>query len=234
MMRALLVLAAFLAGCASAPPFDARAVVREWAAYLDQDHVLVPGDIIIVTAFQMEDLSQEITVPPEGHVNLKRIPEPIKAVGRKVAEFRKAVEQAYATANVQRAEISVNLKTPSVSSVYVAGEVKSPGAQPWTSHTTIAKAVAAAGGFLITAKPSDVLVVRPVPSSGEARSIRVNVDAILYGQSVDFPLIPGDVVWAQTSTSGDVAYFVELYLGRILPIGLIGGGLGAAAFAQSN
>src|SRR5687768_275676 len=38
----------FFAACAGAPPFDAKAVATEWAAYMQRDYVLRPGDRLAI------------------------------------------------------------------------------------------------------------------------------------------------------------------------------------------
>ncbi len=210
-----------LASCSVAPPFPVETMVQEWAAYMNSDHVLVPGDQLTISAFDNESLTQEVTVSPSGVVTLRRLPGSLRAAGRTVSEFRGAVEQAYEEI-LTGVELSINLTNPNPATVFVAGEVYNPGPVPWTSSLTIAQAVSAAGGFQITAKPTDVLVVRKEPASGAPRTVRVNVDAILYGKSPDFPVLPGDVVWCQTSGIADAGNWVELYIRRLLPIGVTG------------
>jgi polysaccharide export outer membrane protein len=219
----LLTLGLVLAGC-GAPQYPLRAIVQEWADYLQQDHALVPGDVLTISVWEFPDLTQEVTVTPTGTVNLKRIAEPVRAVGLTMARFRKSVEDLYKPL-VANAEVSVTLKTPSVQTVFVMGEVTRPGVIPWTSNMTLARAVAAAGGFEITAKTSDVLVVR-AERNGAPRTIRVNLNDILDGGSVDFLLLPGDVVHAQTSAVADAGNFVELYIRRLLPFSITGVSLG--------
>ena len=216
-----------LAGCGSAPPVNVGKMVQEWSMFMNRDHLLVPGDVLTITAFQMPELTQVVTVSPEGTVSLKRLKKSIRAVDRPVAEFRAEVQRSYADV-MPTVEVSINLTKPNLKSVFVSGRVRRPGPVPWSSSLTIAQAVSAAGGFAITAKPTDVLLMRPGSgSSGPSpRSIRINVQAILFGHQADVPLLPGDVVWAQTSAIADVGDWVELYIRRLLPINP---GIGSAA-----
>ena len=50
------------AACASAPPFDARAVAMEWATYMQRDYSLRPGDklSIQVTQVGQDDSTNDI------------------------------------------------------------------------------------------------------------------------------------------------------------------------------
>lgn len=219
-MKRLAIALLLTAGC-SAPPFPVQDMVKEWAAYLERDHALIPGDVLSVTVWQNPELTQEVTVAPEGAVNLLRIDEPVRAVGLSTAQFRHKVEELYLR-KFPNAQVSVSLKTPSVQTVFVLGEVRDAGVFPWTASMSLSKAIASAGGFEITAKTSDVLVVRSEPNSGAPRSLRVNLNDILNGDSSDFPLLPGDVVYAQTSGVADAGNFVELYIRRLLPFAITG------------
>jgi hypothetical protein len=49
---------------------------------------------------------------------------------------------------------------------------------------------------------------------------------VLYAESPDFLLLPGDVVYAQTSTIADMGNWVELYIRRLLPFAITGVSVG--------
>lgn len=216
----LLLGSSLLGACSGAPPFDAKAVVQEWAAFMDRDYVLRPGDRIAISVYEFEPLDQELTVSPTGDVSLRRVPEPLKAAGRSIAAFRRDVQATYAKI-VQQAEVSVTLIEVAVQTVYVAGEVRDPGAIPYVTGMTLTQAIAAAGGFDITVKWSDIRVLRNRGRESD-KTYRVNTDAILFDGSPDFLLLPGDVVWAQTSAVADAGNWVDLYIRRLLPFPIAG------------
>jgi protein involved in polysaccharide export with SLBB domain len=190
--------------------------VAEWAGYLDRDYVLKPGDRLTISVFEVAELTQDVIVATNGQVNLIRIEQPLRAAGRSIAGFRKEVEEAYLLKGFRSAEVSVTLKEVGASSIYVAGEVRDPGAIAYDANLTLLKAVSAVGGFSITAKTSEVIIARK-DGRERNRSYRVNLNEIIWGKSPDFPLLPGDVVWVQTSGVADVGNFVELYIRRMLP-----------------
>ena len=230
MKKALVALLAFwpAVGCSSAPPFDPRKMVSEWDSYMNRDHILVPGDQLTVVFPGMgnAETPQQTVVSAEGTVTIPRVPEPIRAVGRKVSEFRRLVQESLTQANAGL-EVLIYLTKPLEKAVYVGGEVRTPSAIAWHSSMTVTRAIAAAGSFLITAKDTDVFVVRPDPTTNAPRSIRINVDSIVHGKEVDFVLLPGDIVWAQTSTIADLGNLVELYVRRLLPFNLSGPTVGS-------
>src|SRR5688500_4140155 len=143
--------------CAGAPPFDAQAVVAEWAGFMDRDYILRTADRLGIAVYENPELTQEIVIAPNGQVSLVRIERPIRAAGRSIASFRKDVQDAYLE-KFQRAEVLVTLMEAAASTVYVAGEVPRPGPMLYDAQLTLLKAVSAAGGYGITAKPSEVVI----------------------------------------------------------------------------
>lgn len=237
MRRLVVALATLLplAACSSAPPFDAKAVVQEWAAYMNQDHTLVPGDVLEI---DIPDLvgspSVRVAVSSEGAVSLPKLDRSIVTTNKTVAQFRQEVVEAYRRQSFSVSSVTVTLSAPSAKSVYVCGEVKDPGAVAWNEQLTVAKAVASKGGTIVTANWQDIYVTRADPTTQVPRSYRVNLKDVLYGESMDFPLLPGDVVFVQTSVGGDVAYFVDLWVRRVLPLESVGAVFGIIAFSEAR
>lgn len=234
LLASFLVLVA--AACSSAPPFDAKAVATEWAAYMQRDYVLRAGDRLSIRVdtggasrpaaggTETPDNVQEVVVSPTGTIDLRRLPAPLSVSGRSVGAVRTMVLEAYKSEFVEPT-ISVTLTEASAQSIYVCGEVNRPGPVPYVPGLTMTQAIAAAGSFQITVKHSDVRILRINPD-GTQRTFRVNMNAVLLDEWPDFLLLPGDVVYAQTSTVADIGNLVELYIRRMLPFQLGGPALG--------
>lgn len=226
----LLVLAA---ACAAAPPFDARAVAAEWAAYMQRDYVLRAGDRLAVRVDskalavegEVRDNVQEVIVSPSGSIDLRRLPGPLQVSGKSVGATRTMILEAYRQAFTD-VTVSVTLTEAATQSIYVCGEVSRPGPQPFQPGMTMTQAISSAGSFTILVKHSDIRILRINPD-GSQRTFRVNMDAVLLEESPDFLLLPGDVVYAQTSTIADLGNLVELYVRRLLPFDLGGPTVGS-------
>jgi protein involved in polysaccharide export with SLBB domain len=217
-----------LAACA-APPFDAKAVALEWAAFMQRDYSLRPGDKLTVRvdlgAEPREQANdQEVVVSPTGTIDLRLLPAPVQVAGRSIGAVRTLVSDEYRK-QFANPRVSVNLREAALQSVYVSGEVARGGAQPYQTGMTMTQAVAAAGGFAITVKESDVRVLR-INSDGTQRTFRVNMAAVLRDEQPDFLLLPGDIVYCQTSTIADLGNLVELYIRRLLPFAITGVSVG--------
>lgn len=223
------LLALWAAACSSAPPFDAKAVATEWAAYMQRDYVLRAGDqlairvVVSEAAPDVQDV-QEVMVSPTGTIDLRRLPSSLSVSGRSVGAVRTMVLDAYKT-QFNEPTVSVTLTQASAQSVYVCGEVTRPGPVAYVPGLTMTQAIASAGSFQITVKHSDIRILR-INGDGTQRTFRVNMARVLLDEWPDFLLLPGDVVYAQTSAIAEVGNWVELYIRRLLPFAIGGPALG--------
>lgn len=222
------------AGC-SAPAFDAKQVAMEWAAFMQRDYTLRPGDKLsilmqptVAPANAAEarggDVIQEVTVSPTGTIDVRELPGPLQVAGKTVGAVRTLVYEAYKTVYANPV-VSVSLREAAVQSVYVFGEVFDAGPVPYQPGLTMTQAIAAAGSFNYTIKSSDVRILRIAPD-GTQRTFRVNMNDVLLAEYPDFLLLPGDVVYCQTSTVADIGNLVDLYIRRMLPFSLVGPSVG--------
>lgn len=228
----LLLSVLLLASCA-APPFDAKAVAIEWAAYMQRDYVVRSGDSLSVhvdlgdgsvQSGERDDAPRSLKVSPTGTIDLDRLPGPLQVAGRSVSDVRTLVLEAYRR-EFNSVRVLVQLAEAAVQSVYVCGEVRTAGAIPYHPGMTMTQAIAQAGSFQITVKYSDVRILRINPD-GTQRTFRVNMDRVLLDEWPDFLLLPGDVVYAQTSAIADIGNWIELYIRRMLPFSIGGPALG--------
>jgi protein involved in polysaccharide export with SLBB domain len=201
----------------------------EWAAYMQRDYSVRRGDRLSVVVRRIgagaeSDLLQEVTVTPTGTIDLQLLSAPIQVAGSSVAAVRNTLQEAY-TAELTAVQVSVSLLEASAQTVYVCGEVRRPGAVPYVPGLTMTQAVAAAGSFEVTVKQEDIRVLRVAPD-GTQRTFRVNMESVLLDEQPDFLLLPGDVVYAQTSAIADVGNWVELYIRRLLPFEIGGPAIG--------
>lgn len=99
--------------------------------------------------------------------------------------------------------------------VYVFGEVKNPGAYPFTGSTmNLFDAVSKAGGYTIFAKEAQTRIVRG--DRNHPQVLKANLDALVEDgdQRQNLALLNGDLVYVPRSGFGSV----NLFLQRIRPI----------------
>lgn len=102
---------------------------------------------------------------------------------------------------LQRGDVTQNLLlqpgdtivVPLAESVFVQGEVRTPGPVKYTRDLTVLKAIAAAGGFTPMAAPRRISVVRGEGLKKE--TFRVNANEIMSDpNATDVPLKPNDII----------------------------------------
>ena len=79
----------------------------------------------------------------------------------------------------------------------VEGAVKTPGVHPLKGKTSLLQLVAMSGGLDSAVSDSTVVVFRQ--TDGKRYAARFDVDAIRKGSAEDPPILPGDVIVANSS-----------------------------------
>jgi polysaccharide export outer membrane protein len=127
-------------------------------------------------------------------VALKGVPD-LVAEGLTVSELCASVRQAYQRV-LRDPEVSVILKDFDKPYFLAGGQVGHPGEYELRSPTSVAEAVAIAGGFTDQSKHSQVIVFRRL-TEGVAESHVLNIKAMLASRNLeeDLELKPGDMLF---------------------------------------
>jgi len=125
---------------------------------LSGDYALGIGDELIVTFQGATNRTENARVDREGRLIVGALP-PIRAAGRSLSSVR--AELAAATRRtLLGTEVNVSVGSVRSISVFVGGEVASPGAYQFTSLADIVSAIAQAGGVRRTGSLRHVRVLR--------------------------------------------------------------------------
>jgi protein involved in polysaccharide export with SLBB domain len=161
---------------------------------------LSKSDVLEVSFTFTPEFNQTVTVQPDGRIAL-RSTSAVTAEGKTAAELEESIRTAYAGI-LHEPEVTVTLKDFDKPFFIASGEVTHPGKYELRSQTTVAEAVAIAGGFNLQAKHSQVILFRRVsPELVEARVVDVkrilkekdlNEDVTL--QAGDFLVVPKSLV----------------------------------------
>lgn len=115
---------------------------------------LGPGDVVQIQVWRQPDYSGEITVGADGNL-LHPIYRDLVVAGMTVPEARAEV-QSELSRYIQGAQVVVE----PLFRVSVGGEVREPGVYPMLRGTTVAEAVAMAGGPTAVARLDEVRLLR--------------------------------------------------------------------------
>ena len=204
----LLVLA--LAGCAIMPGATTQVpapkeVIRSSVRFQKQ-YLLATGDQIEVSVWRVPEISRQVTIRPDGYISVPLLQE-VKAAGLTPKELAQSVAKAL-TGRLVNPEVTVIPITVRQSTIYVLGDVRTPGAFPAHNAATAAQALALAGGVLRSGNESDIVVIR-LSDDGYLEAIPIGgsftlSQAVPYLSLASTILKPDDIVFVPESGRSEI------------------------------
>lgn len=152
---------------APAPAEEAPPLSSEQAAALsfisEQDYPIGPDDILKITVYGSDDLTQTVVVQADGTFNYPLVGR-IKAEDLTPKELERKITALLASGFVRNPQLSVVIQEYHSHVVYVAGEVAKPGVYPLVGSRSLVEIIAKAGPMTQNAR-AEALVVRPLARS---------------------------------------------------------------------
>jgi protein involved in polysaccharide export with SLBB domain len=223
----------FGCGCRIISPeeFNALQRINTAIAHARKTYVVQPGDTVRITVWRggevAKEYSQEVTVQPDGKVSLINLERPIDTKNLNVGELQTRIQEAYYSlfAGNQGAagyRISVQFLTSTKAQwlpdqVYIAGEVKRPGAVPYRKGLTALQALTQAGSWLYTGDESRIVLMRQ-SEEGKTVTRELDLGSAVNHEGDDVELFPGDVVFVPITGIYRVNLWVEFYIRNMLPV----------------
>lgn len=175
------------------------------------------GDRLDIRFFNNPEFNQEATVRPDGMITLPYIDD-VEVAGLTPAEIDAKMTERFRGV-LLRPEITVIVREFAGQRVYVGGEVTRPGLIVLTGRTTALQAILSAGGFLDTARISQVLLIRKGGNDRHTGHALDLTQAFRAGETGrDVMLQPADVVYVPKTRIAKVNQFVDQYIRRLLPL----------------
>ena len=168
---------------------------------------LVAGDVFELTFEFSPEFNQVVTVQPDGFVTLRGIGD-LQVASQTVPELTNSVQIAYQKILYNPA-VAVNLKEFEKPYFIAGGQVARPGKYTLHGSTSLAEAVAMAGGFTDKAKHSQVLLFRRVSAEwAEARVLDVKKMFSDKSLREDPYLHSGDMLFVPQNRISKIALFL--------------------------
>ena len=171
---------------------------------------LCASDVIALTFAQTPEFNQTVNVQPDGYVSLVGIGD-VHLEGMTSQESIVAIKAAYEPI-LHEPMVTLELKDFNKPYFIVGGHVFKPGKFDLRGSTTATEAVAMAGGFMESAKHSQVLLFRRVNDSWiEVKNL--DLKHILQGHDVneDLDLKPGDMLYVPQNFISKIKKFIPNY-----------------------
>lgn len=171
---------------------------------------LCASDVIALTFAQTPEFNQTVNVQPDGYVSLVGVGD-VRLEGMTSQESVAAIKAAYEPI-LHEPMVTLELKDFNKPYFIVGGHVFKPGKFDLRGSTTATEAVAMAGGFMESAKHSQVLLFRRVNDSWiEVKNL--DLKHILQGHDVneDPDLKPGDMLYVPQNFISKIKKFIPNY-----------------------
>ncbi len=201
LLRACLLIAivGFVHAADSAPSASDAAAPSDAAGEPSkEDYTLQPSDLIQVQVFQEDDLTREVRVSQESTITLPLIGT-LSVKGMSVRQLEQTVRDLYGKDYLVNPNVTIVVKTYSVRTVDVQGQVGKPGAVefPQEKGMTLLGAITRAGGFTRLADKSKVMLTRRMPD-GHLETYKIDATEIIQGKSQNlWPLQGDDSIYVQ-------------------------------------
>jgi polysaccharide export outer membrane protein len=122
------------------------------------DYQIGPEDLLRITVYGHEDLTQTVLVQPDGTFTFPLVGR-VKASDNTPAELEKKIAILLSKGFIRNPQVTVVVQEFRSKTVYVVGEVARPGPYPLAGHTALMEVLAKAGPTANAG--AEVVVVRP-------------------------------------------------------------------------
>ncbi len=214
----LLVLA--LTACApvvrNQVPVDSLA---QYKAPTANEYRIQAGDQLEVKFFYNPELNEQVIVRPDGRISLQ-LANDIMVAGLTPAALTDLLTKKY-SAEIQKPEITVIVRTFTSQRVFVDGEVNKAGLVALAEPMTVLQSISQAGGVKDTALLKGVILIRRTPDN-KLVAMQLNLEHALDNTDMgqDINLAPNDIVYVPKTTIANVDVWVDQYIRRLLPFSM--------------
>jgi len=187
-LTSLLIMAMLL--CLAYP--QASAADEQPVAQAGSDYLIGPGDILMISNWKDESLTQEVVVLPDGTISFPLIGV-IRAEDRTLVELKAEIEKRIKK-YVPDPVLWVSVRAMNSTNIYVLGRVNNPGRFLMNSKVNVLQGIAVAGGLTPFANNNDIRILRT--EQGITRIIGFRYDDVIKGKNLEgnITLKRGDVI----------------------------------------
>ncbi len=155
-----------------------------------------PNDVFEVRVYNQPDLSSTYRVGPDGTIQFPLVGH-LDVRGMTAAEVAGSIKNALSGDYLINPQVSVFVKEYNSQKVSVFGEVSKPGTFTYVDGMNVIQALTLAGGFTKEASRKNINVTRAI--DGQEVRLEVRIEDILKGNSKNFAVRPGDIIYVPQS-----------------------------------
>lgn len=186
---------------------ETRPSIRPTPAERHPRYLLRESDVLQITFRFTPEFDQTVTIQPDGFVHLLGVGD-MYVTGKSVPELTGALRKVYGQF-LHDPFIDVELKDFEKPYFIAGGELGRPGKYELRGDTTVAEAIAIAGGFTEKSKHSAVLLYHRV-AGGWDQAKELNVKKMLTSKDLteDIQLRPGDLIYVPKNKLSKIREFI--------------------------
>ncbi|OGR64496.1 MAG: hypothetical protein A2X30_00205 [Elusimicrobia bacterium GWB2_63_16] len=166
------------------------------AAAAEKEYFIEAGDVISVNVFPAQEFSKEVTVQPDGTIEIPLLGS-MRAQGIKPGELEKMLTAKFSK-YVSNPSITLNVRRFSFNRVALIGQVKSPGYHEFREGMRLLDLVALAGGTADYSRDAKVRIYRKLKDGDKVTEVvlKANLEDVFEGKmESNIPLVTGDIVY---------------------------------------
>jgi len=188
-----------------------------WFSQRHPRYEIRPGDIFDIVFEYTPEFNQTLTVQPDGYVSLRDAGD-VYVVGKSVPQVTDAIRDAYGKL-LNHPMVSLVMKDFEKPYFIADGQVGHPGKYELRDDTTLVQAIAMAGGFLSSAKHSQVVLYRRVSDEWtQAKLVDVKKMEGDHNLAEDLHLQPGDMLFVPKNRLSKLMPFIPTSNLSMIPV----------------
>lgn len=190
--------------------------LEELGNYPHLNYRIEPGDLLNIDYTFHPEMKQAALVQPDGKISATLLGD-IVVAGLTTGELGKLLVER-TSSRLRNPEVVVGIEQYAPKNVHVLGEVGKPGLVPYQKDLTPLQAIATAGGFLNTAMPESVILVR-TGGGDEVVTRKLNLlETVTNGVKEPLHLAPHDIVFVPKTGIANADLWVKQHVSDLLPV----------------
>ena len=162
------------------------------ASFAQDAYHLNPGDQVFIEVWNEEDMQREVVIMPDGNLSFPLAGQ-VRAAGLSAQQLQDGITEAL-SAYISSPVVTVSVTQMLGNTVYVIGQVNTPGVFVMNRPMTALQALSLSGGFTTFADTKRIKIIRGEP--GNEQVFRVNYSELSAGDDLEHNryLESGDVL----------------------------------------
>lgn len=174
-----------------------------------QDYVIGEGDVVKITIYDHDDLTQTVRVNGDGTIMLSLLGQ-IKVGGLSVAKASKKVAALYADGYLVNPQVNIFIEEFRSGKATILGQISKPGLYELRHHTTLLELISTAGGLTDNAGNIATIKRRNSETNKSENIITIDLRQLVEkgDTTLNIPIETGDNIYIQKANlvyvSGEV------------------------------